>query len=718
MTFYSASAIVNFLTCIVLTVFVYRKNPDDRTNKSFALFSFLSAAWSLAYFFWQVSADSASALFWTRMLMAFAALIPVAYLHFILHFSKKFEQHKRILIGSYVLFSLFIIADFTPYFVSRVEPTLLFPFWPKPGVLFHPFLALWFAYVAYAGYILYQTYLTTSGLLRSQSRYILIGMLIGFLGGSTNYLLWYNIPIAPVGNIFVSVYVGILAYAIIRYRLMDIRVVGRRVYMYAGIGFFVYAMFYFLAWLHITAFGGIFTRTSFFAGALIAPLFVFLMYRIIAFLEKIANTYLFSELYAYQAAIESLAEQLNRSIDIKDMARMIVHTLKDVLKVERVAFVSVKNGIFFGIEENSGFAQDALSQMTGVARMVAKEKRIISKDELLVKPAGGNDKIALTWDALGLELCVPLQSGNRLVGLVLLGAKTENEAFNSEDIHLLTSFSYQAGIAVDNARLYEEIKSFNKTLQKKVDEQTKDIQAKADNLERLLKMKSEFIDVVSHQLRTPVSVIKGMASMLKDGDLENAPKEQREEFAQGIFEKSNKLADILNDFLRAEELDAEDFKFVPANLKKVRLEELVQSVCNDLKNLALDKKIDLVFNAPATPTNFINTDPRYCPQAISNLIDNAIKYTQQGSVTVSVRQEGANAICEIKDTGIGIPKADFQRLFEKFVRAKNAVDAYAYGTGLGLFIAKKIVEAHPGGKIVFESEEGKGTMFKILIPTV
>jgi signal transduction histidine kinase len=239
-----------------------------------------------------------------------------------------------------------------------------------------------------------------------------------------------------------------------------------------------------------------------------------------------------------------------------------------------------------------------------------------------------------------------------------------------------------------------------------------------EEIAHLLKIKSEFIDIVSHQLRTPVSVIKGMASMLKEGDLDNAPKEQKDQFVAGIYEKSEKLADILNDILKAAELDMDNFTFTPANVKPVNLANLVTGIFNDLNSLAQAKKLryELTINPEVTNLNVL-TDDSFLKHVFQNVTDNAVKYSKEaGSTTLDLSKDGNFIICKITDSGIGIPEDQKDRLFEKFFRAKNAVDAHAYGTGLGLFITKKIVEAHPGGKIWFDSVINQGTTFFIKLP--
>jgi signal transduction histidine kinase len=195
----------------------------------------------------------------------------------------------------------------------------------------------------------------------------------------------------------------------------------------------------------------------------------------------------------------------------------------------------------------------------------------------------------------------------------------------------------------------------------------------------------------------------------------NLPDEEKKRFFDNIYHKANKLNVIISDILRASEVDTEEFRIDPKVAAKVQIETFLNSVCDDLKELADEKGIKLELILPKKKTSLILTDADFLEQAIYNLVDNAIKYTPKGSVTLSLEQDGNQLLIKVKDTGIGIPAADQPKMFDKFSRATNAVNMYTDGSGLGLFIVKKIVEAHDGGKVSFTSKEGEGTTFTITI---
>jgi len=225
MLFYAITGLVNAIGSIFLGLFVYLKNKKELLNKTFGLMCLSIVLWSFPYYLWQISNTAESALFWSRALMVGAIFIPVTYLHFVFVFLNLHQNKKLFLILSYTIASIFLILNFTPLFVKNVAPELSFPYWPKPGIFYHPFLVMFFSYIVYGCYLLFKTYKKTTGIWKLQIKYVLAASLIGFIGGSTNYFLWYGIPIPPVGNVLVIFYPVLTTYAITKHHLFEIRVI-------------------------------------------------------------------------------------------------------------------------------------------------------------------------------------------------------------------------------------------------------------------------------------------------------------------------------------------------------------------------------------------------------------------------------------------------------------------------------------------------------------
>lgn len=713
MTFYSISAFLNFLTCTILTFFVAERKPLSPTNRAFAFFSGTSALWSLGYFFWQIANTDNAAIFYARFLMAAAVFIPVTYLHFVIRFTGQYEKKANFLKLSYGVFLFFFIVNFSPLFVSDMHPTQGFKYWPVPGPFFHPFLILWFASIIYAGYLLYQKYKVSTGIIHSQIRYIFFGMILGFMGGSTNYFLWYGIPILPIGSILVSVYVGLLGYAIIKYRLMDIRVFGRKVFIYLVVGLFVYGGFFALAWIHGFLFDGLFTKSSYLAGFVSIPIAVFLFLKMEMFLERVINTYLFPNISNFQKAIANFSMQLARAINIKHITDSIFEMLTSVMGAEKIMLLTVGEDGKSTIEGVVGFDGKILTDNDDIIKYLFYNQAIFVREEFVMEDAAkisdDTKKMIAHLLAADISVCVPLMSSKKLVGVVFLGPKQSGDAYNKEDLSELATFSFQAAVAIENAKLYQKINEFNVTLRKTVAEQTADLKKANAHLLVLDKQKSEFVSIASHQLRSPVTAIKGYSSMLLEGTYGKMPKKVVE-IVDKIFQSSQHLVEIVEDFLNITRIEQGRMAYEFSN---VDIKEMLTALVEGYSFRADQKAQKINFVADGSGY-MVLADAGKIRQVLSNLIDNAIKYSKnKGMIDVRLfkNNETKKIIVSVKDDGIGMSKDTLDKLFKKFSRAEGVEKVYTEGVGLGLYVASEMMKAHEG-KIWAHSEgEGKGSIF-------
>jgi signal transduction histidine kinase len=230
-----------------------------------------------------------------------------------------------------------------------------------------------------------------------------------------------------------------------------------------------------------------------------------------------------------------------------------------------------------------------------------------------------------------------------------------------------------------------------------------------EKLEELNKIKSEFLSFASHQVKSPMAVVKGYAELIAEG-IENVP-EQAKDFARKIKEAVGNLLILVEEFMdyRRIEENKMEFKF-----EEVEIVSFIRKIVEDLRILAEEKKLQLTFESNLNEA-FVKIDKVRFAQVIQNLIDNAIKYTPQGFVKVSLEKKQNEILISVIDTGIGMSKELQQKLFGQFVRDPS-IKREIRGTGLGLYIAKYIVEAHHG-KIWAESEGiGKGSRFFVSLP--
>lgn len=232
MLFYILNPLVNALIATILSFVVYFRNRKQLVNKVFALFSAVVAIWSYAYFVWLLLKDKDLILLNHRIfLMGASIFIAILFFHSILAFTNKIKQCKKPLVIGYIIFFLFLLIDyFTPFIVKDVQRELFFEFWPKPGILLAPFLTVWYFYLSWSAWIMIKEIKRTSSSnseadisYRIQLKYILTGAIIGFVGATPNYFLWYDIMIPPVTNFLGGIGMIIIAFGILKHHLFNIK---------------------------------------------------------------------------------------------------------------------------------------------------------------------------------------------------------------------------------------------------------------------------------------------------------------------------------------------------------------------------------------------------------------------------------------------------------------------------------------------------------------
>jgi len=245
---------------------------------------------------------------------------------------------------------------------------------------------------------------------------------------------------------------------------------------------------------------------------------------------------------------------------------------------------------------------------------------------------------------------------------------------------------------------------------------TKKLKEVSKNVEKLSEMKSEFLKVVNHQLRTPVSIIKGMTSMLAEGSIKG---KKKNDFIKKLYISSERLTTILDDILVAQGLigGGEFTDFSPC-----QIEEIIKDQISCSEPLAKNKKLKIIFKKSKKPLPVTLIDKTMMSRAIARLIDNAILYTEKGEIIISTRFKKIKSKkfiqISIKDSGIGLNKEDQKSLFKLFRRGKAAVSVHPNGSGLGLFIVANFVRVHKGVIRAESKGRDKGTTFVITLPVI
>lgn len=275
-----------------------------------------------------------------------------------------------------------------------------------------------------------------------------------------------------------------------------------------------------------------------------------------------------------------------------------------------------------------------------------------------------------------------------------------------ENVKIITSFT----LALVTVAGYSLIKSVQREVKQKEQLQkvSEDLFDANEKLKGVDKLKTEFLSLASHQLRSPLTAINGYTSMLLDGDFGTLDEKQKETVDK-VFESSKHLTRVVEDLLSVTKIEQGGMQFVMAPFD---FEKTISDIVSDMIIVATKKNLKLSFETDENIPYTVNGDLEKIRQVIINLLDNSIKYTKEGSISLMLTKDvdKKKVILAIKDTGMGMTKETLDTLFQKFARGQGG-KVNTGGSGLGLYLAKKIVEAHKGNVWVESPGEGQGSTF-------
>ena len=306
---------------------------------------------------------------------------------------------------------------------------------------------------------------------------------------------------------------------------------------------------------------------------------------------------------------------------------------------------------------------------------------------------------------------VPLLLGGHVQGYLLAGTNPPYPRLDSGDVELLSILVSEVGVAIENLRLYEELKRSHDELEERVKLRTAELAKANEQLVRLNKMKSDFVSAVSHELRTPLTSIKGYTSLVRGGKLGPVTKDQSERLEK-INRHTDYLTNLISDLLDIARIESGR---VGMMIRPVDLPRLIDGVVDLLGPQLKERDLNMQVKLPAKLPP-IQADESQLQRVFINLLSNAIRFTpEHGILAIQATSMDTHLQVEVHDSGIGIPPEDLPMLFTEFFRADNSVNRERKGTGLGLVLVKRIIEAH-GGRIAVHSEVGKGTTFSFTLP--
>jgi signal transduction histidine kinase len=712
---------------LVISVLLFVNAGKDNAKRSFAMTSIAITLWISSLGLADTTTNADSALYFVRQAIFIANLIPIFFLAFSLFFGKDFLTHNMIprLVLISVLPVTLALLSFSDQMVSVVKVEEFGATIQQSGYLYsiHSATSLLFFCAAF-GVMLYKRK-RTDGVTRNQIQFILAGAGTAYIANLfSGTILSQSSSQGPAilfGTVSIVVFAAVVSFAIIRGRLFDVRLATVRVVTFLLSVGFLAALYGFIAFsvaeqfFFKTIFVTQFSQQLF--NTVLAVILAFTFPWIRRFFERATDRVFYRDRYDPQVVISDIGRVLASDIQLESLSKKVVRILEEKMRVGGT------NIVVLGYEKEQGDEKEGSGKPQIFFQTYREKKQHAYKIEdisTLRLPVTVADELAASNERDMLErhnirVALSLRTKEEFTGYLFLGDKRSGDIYSDQDIQTLRIIANELAVAIQNARSYQEIQLFNETLREKIRQATKDLTHANKELKALDKAKDEFISMASHQLRTPLTAVRGYTSMVMDGDFGKVTGEQKDTLKQS-FDAATRMTRLVDDLLNVSRIQSGKFRLERAevDLNKILPEEL-----GLIETTATAKNVKVTYHAPKDPVPLLMIDEGKTRQCLMNLMDNAIYYSSTtpsgGKVDVYLEADKDNVSFRVVDNGIGVPKDQQAKLFKKFYRAPNAQKTRPDGTGLGLFLVGKVVRDQ-AGKIIFESTEGKGSTFGFSLP--
>lgn len=699
---FALSGLLTGLSSLAMGFFVLSKDTTGKLNRLWFLFTGSVAVWGFGGTWIALEKNELTALLAWRIAFAFGVVwIPIFFYHFVTIFCGL--QQKKLLLANYVIGALlFPLILFSSLFFGGVRFVFSAFYYSLPGSpLFYLFFIWWIWLVMHVHYQVFKLYRHGSGLRRNQFKYFFIAFALAYGTGSLDYLPIFGIDFYPYGNFGITLYPIIMTYAIVKYRLMDITVVMEKGLTYLLLLLVVAIPFYPLLVATEQAFFGSVSHAFSILMFVLFALVMFMTYRLKPEAQAAIARTLFRQRFDMYQTLSQFSTSLVTRLDLKSLTEEIVRRLAEVMSITTASLylLDQEKDLYLLAASHRLNVDPAKAPrlMTGdwLPHYLASTQTILVREEL--EQVHGPKQMQPILEALrllGSEVCIPLVNKDRLIGFCILGPRAGNQMYSEADLDLMTALGQNAAIALDNARLYEELKL------------SQNLMRRTDRLRSLETIAGGF----AHEIRNPLTSIKTFIQLVPER--KNDP-EFIGPFTQVVAEDLHRIERLIQEIL--------DYaRYMEPQLSEEDLNEIVASclyfveVKAESQSIAIEK--DLARDLPR-----VRLDRQQIKQVLLNLFLNAMEAMDHRGGQLSVRTHrvikpaGDKWVqVEVTDTGAGISAADLEHIFDPFYTTKHE-SAEREGTGLGLTIVHQIVHEH-GGTIEVQSTVGQGTTFFVNLP--
>jgi signal transduction histidine kinase len=673
-----AAALANLVICVP----VLRRGVRQPVIRTFAFMTAATVSWNLAIFSLYYFQDAAQAEWWNRVFRTGICFAPVTAFHFAIVIAGTEGRWWRTVLGAgYATSALLALANMQGALVSGLTPHV-WGWYPQPTRLYTVLSALIVVYLPLTvERMWYALRHAPSSRQRVQAKFTFLAAMVQIPFVSTNILaLRWPERIYPIGDLGNVLYVGIIAYAIVRHRLMDVDYVVRKIVSFAAAGFVILAPGGFGIWALNVALGSERPLVLTSAALALALVAVVLIPTLQAALETRVHRALFPNLYDYRLRLRQLGAALVHILDQGQLVQRLGDALTDILDVES-CHVVVRDEFTRRMTTAypaPGDVPEALPEELTHALDGLAEPVLASELEF------AHPSVAAVFRARGWEVAIPLRINDRLTGLVALGRHRELRIFSSEDLQLLGTVAAGASVALENASLSRQLRRSEIVLER------------ANQLSSLGMLAAG----IAHEIRNPLVAVKTFLDLLPQR-LDD--REFLDHFRELSLGELRRVTDLITDMLALG-------KSKTAVRGEVHIPTVLEPVVRLMESTARKRQVELLVRMePALPAVWADGDQ--LKQITLNLLLNAIEVSPAGKqVRLEVRRAGRDGIVlEVSDQGPGIPADQREAIFHPFYTTKD------FGTGLGLALVHQMVVEH-GGEIVVDSASGRGTAFRVTLP--
>lgn len=725
---------VSIVLHLVIALYVIYKNFRNPIHIYFSLFAIFIALWAYSNLAFLTADNESDMQLWAAWAYNIGSTMLLLMYLFTLNVSGAANIKRKTWLALFVFFFSIIIVYIPDFVYSGVNfdeksiDTL-------PGVFL--VFASYFYFILCTIKTLYSELIELQNKERNQLRIILIALSLSiFFGVLFNVILpsvkiYYYVNVGPS---FTLIFISLITYSILQYQLFDIRLVLGKVFYYVLVAIPPYFTYFALAYIYESLFDTSFNTVAYIVGIPVAITFTAFLNFFTKFISEYTDTHLINPGYNPLVVLEQHRQRLSNTLDIEKIIQeslfIIARTIRPsssgaILisrnKGERWMSINYKKAPYESPEEFKIFTEYFFNHPEKAINYHNLLNTATGEDVTFIQ----NKHLASQMEKKDIGVIIVLKEEATIRGLLLVGRKEADEPYSNQEIKFLVSIGDSMGLALGRALLYQETQQFNEELQQRVHDATSTLQKQNSDLETALaqleevrRQEKDMLDVMGHELRTPVSIARNallsMRRHLQENEIPNPEKLKR--YTKMAVEGTRREIALVETLLSTTKLEGNRME---VNLVPMSLMRVIKYGLRSHMDLAEKNRTEIVYNKPEKDI-IVSADKVRIQEIMDNFLNNAIKYTGQGKVEITVYEKDGLGWIDVKDTGIGISEENLAHLGKKFFRAQNLYNksknvVNPSGTGLGLFVSFLLIDIMKGQKKI-TSKEGEGSTFSFGLP--